>query len=180
MNDIPIEERVKHDPTNKSELLELIHRSRAALEETLRPLSESQLTRPGTGGGWAIKDHLAHLAVWELGVVELLGGRPRFQAMGVEQVVSQGKSFDEINDAIYQQHNRLPLPKVMDEFQAAHRQMLQALDLLEDEDLFKPYASFVPGGSENRQEPVIGWVIGNTYGHFDEHRGYINALLQGL
>ncbi len=178
MTDQQMVEQPTPDPTNKSELVKRIHRSRSTLEETIHPLSEAQLTRPGPDGGWSIKDHLAHLAIWELGVAELLRGHPRFQAMGVEQIVSQGKGFDEINDVIYKLHSGLPLSKVMDKFQSAHRQLLEALDLLEDEDLFKPYASFVPDGSETRLEPVIRWIIGNTYDHFDEHRGYIRVLIR--
>ena len=165
------------DPTNKTELLERIHQSRSALEETLDPLEEVTLTRPGPDGGWSIKDHLAHLAVWELGIAELLGGRPRFAAMQVEDAVSQGKGYDEINEVIHRLHAGLSLEQVLDEFQDAHRQLLQALDALSSEVLFRPYASYVPDGSSDRQEPVINWINGNTFGHFDEHHGYIRALL---
>lgn len=178
MNDTQAGDPPASDPTSKAELLERIHRSRMALEETLRPLSEAQLTRPGPHGGWAIKDHLVHLAVWERGIVEHLRGHPRFQAMGVEHVVTQAISYDEINEAIYRQHAGLSVPEVMAAFQSAHREMLKELDLLKDHDLFKPFASFVPGTNETRQEPVIGWIIGNTSSHFDEHRDYILALLR--
>jgi uncharacterized protein (TIGR03083 family) len=161
----------------KAELLERIRRSRLALEETIAPLSEAQLTRPGPEG-WAIRDHLAHLASWELGVAELLRGHPRFAAMGVEEAVSQGKSEDEINALIYRQHANMSLAEVLERFQSTHARLLAALEALEGEDLYKPYSSFVPGGQEGRQDPVIGWVIGNTYAHFDQHRGYIQALLE--
>jgi len=93
---------------SKGELLERIQESYAALGETLRPLSEDQLDRPGPSG-WAVKDHLAHLAVWELGIAELLQRRPRFAAMQVEEAFSQGQSQDEINDLIYQRNAVLSL-----------------------------------------------------------------------
>jgi len=164
-------------PRDKTELLERIHRSRTDLEEMLRSLSEAQLTAPGAEG-WSIKDHLAHLATWELGIAELLRRRPRFAAMRVEEAVSQGKSEEEVNDLIYQRHAGLALSQVMDEFQTAHRQMLETLEALDDGDLFKPYASFVPDGSDKRQDPVINWIISNTYAHFEEHKGYIRAQFQ--
>jgi uncharacterized protein (TIGR03083 family) len=163
---------------NKAELVERIDRSRSALEETLRPLSEEQLLTPGPSG-WSIKDHLAHLAVWEFGVAELLQHRSRFAAMQVEGAVSQGKTEDEVNDVIYQRHADLSLAQVRKQFDEAHRLLLQALNPLSDADLYRPYASFVPGG-DRRQDPVIYWIKGNTFEHFDEHQGYIRSLLEEI
>ena len=161
---------------SKGELLERIQESYAALGETLRPLSEDQLDRPGPSG-WAVKDHLAHLAVWELGIAELLQRRPRFAAMQVEEAFSQGQSQDEINDLIYQRNAVLSPAQAREFFQSAHRQMLQALASLNDDDLYKPYATYVPEGDPVRQDPVMGWIIGNTFGHFDEHNGWIREIL---
>ena len=166
-------------PQNKAELLEHIQHSRSALEGTLSSLSEAQLLQAGPSG-WSIKDHLAHLATWELGMVELLRHRPRFAAMQIEEAISQGKSEEEINDLIYKRHANLSLSEVMAEFQTAHQQLLQTLGQLDDEDLFRPYSHYLPEGSEGRQDPVIYWLIGNTYDHFDEHHGYIRALLKQI
>lgn len=164
-------------PRTKAELLERIQRSRSALEGTLSSLSEAQLLQSGPSG-WSIKDHLAHLATWELGIVELLRHRPRFAAMQIEEAISQGKGEQEINDLIYRRHAALSLSEVMNEFRTAHQQMLQTLESLDDEDLFKPYSHYLPEGSEPRLDPVINWVVGNTYEHFDEHHGYIRELLK--
>ncbi len=171
-----IDQGMSEERMSKGELLERIQQSYAALEETLRPLSEDQLDRPGTSG-WAVKDHLAHLAVWELGISELLQRRPRFAAMQVEGAVSQGRSQDEMNDLIYQRNASLSPAQAMEFFQSAHWQLLQALEPLSDDDLYKPYAAYVPEGDQERQDPVMGWIIGNTFAHFDEHKGYICELL---
>jgi hypothetical protein len=163
-------------PTNKSELMERIQTSRAELEAVLQPLSEAQLIKPGPSG-WSIKDHLAHLAIWELGIAELLRRRNRFAAMQVEEAVKEGKSEDEINAIIYRNHAHLLLAEVMDLFNQAHQKLVEALRDLSFEDLLKPYADYVPEGDE-RQDPVAYWIRGNTYGHFDEHHGYIQDLLK--
>jgi uncharacterized damage-inducible protein DinB len=167
----------KQSYPRKAEMLERIAHARAALEETLNSLNPEQFSQVGQGE-WSIKDHLAHLATWELGVAELLRRRPRFAAMQVEEAVSQGKSEDEINDLIYHQHVDLPQAEIMHKFRDAHLQLLAALDELDDEDLSKPYAAYVPDGSGNPQRPVVQWIIGNTYQHFDEHHGYILRILQ--
>jgi uncharacterized protein (TIGR03083 family) len=161
---------------SKAELLERMRTAYEDLGDTLRPLSNEQLSRPGPEG-WAVKDHLAHLAAWELGVAELLQRRSRFAAMLIEEAMEQGKDIDEINDLIYRQNTGLSPSEALEKFHAAHRQMLQALDVLSDEDLYRPYASYVPEGSQGPQDPVLRWIASNTFEHFEEHNGWIGELL---
>jgi len=160
------------DQIDKAELLERIHSSYAALLEILQPLSESQISRPAPSG-WAIKDHLAHLAAWELGIAALLQHHPRYAAMQVEEAMEQDKSTDELNDLIYQQNAGLSPAEAREKFEAAHGQMLQVLESLSDDDLFRPYADYLPEGGQGFQDPVLNWIVGNTYEHFDEHKAYI-------
>jgi hypothetical protein len=160
-------------PKNKAELLERIHRSRAALEKMISALAPEELETP-LPTGWAVKDHLAHLAAWELGIAELLRRRPRFNAMQVEEVGEGDHSEDEINDLIFQRHTGMTTSETMEYFHAAHRQMIEALDGLDDADLYRPYHEFLQDGEEGPENPVIHWIIGNTYEHFDLHRGYID------
>jgi len=165
-------------PRTKVDLLERIDRSYARLELFVRSLTSDQLTAPGPSG-WSIKDHLAHLAVWELGVVELLNRRNRYAAMQVEEAASQGKSEDEINDMIYRQNRGLTLSDVMDMFRRTHQEMVRTLETFEDADLVKPYASFLPEGSRGgSQNPVLNVITGNTYEHYDEHYGWIQTQVE--
>lgn len=161
---------------SKAELLERINRSYAALVEILQPLSESQISRPAPSG-WAIKDHLAHMAAWELGVATLLQHQPRFAAMQVEEAVEQGKNTDDLNELIYQQSAGLSPAEAREKFEAAHRQMLHVLAALSEEDLYRPYAAYLPAGSQGSQDPVINWIAGDTYEHFDEHKDYIREYI---
>jgi hypothetical protein len=161
----------------KSELLDRIHASRAALEQLINSLSEIQLTRRGPSG-WAVKDHLAHLAAWELGIAELLQHGDRFGAMQLDEATVEGKSEDEINDLIYHRHVEQSLAEVKSLFQTAHDEMLRAIAVLEDVDLQRPYTAFLPEGSNGPDRPVYKWIIGNTFGHFDEHYEYIQELVQ--
>jgi len=157
---------------SKAELLERIDASYAALAKTLQRLSDDQLSRPAPSG-WAIKDHLAHLAAWELGIAALLQHHPRYAAMQVEEAMEQDKSTDELNDLIYQQNAGLSPAEAREKFEAAHGQMLQVLESLSDDDLFRPYADYLPEGGQGFRDPVLNWIVGNTYEHFDEHKAYI-------
>ena len=164
------------DPIGKAELLERMNSSYAALVELIQPLSETQISRPAQSG-WAIKDHLAHLAAWEIGVAALLQHQPRFAAMQVEEAVAQGKNTDELNDLIYQQNAGLSPAEAREKFEAAHREMLQALAAMSDTDLYRPYADYLPAGSQGSQDPVMNWIAGDTYEHFDEHNTWIREII---
>jgi len=178
-NRLLLTEPADDTPITVAELLRRIERSRQALEQTVAPLSEAQLTARGPSG-WAVKDHLAHLATWELGIVELLHSRPRFEAMGVGEAVLNGKSEDEINDLIFRRRANRTAADVLAYFADVHERMLEVLRAMDDEDLMRPYASFLPEGATGSNLPVIGWIVGNTYAHYDEHRRYVEALVDSL
>ena len=166
-------------PKNKAELMKRIERSRLTLEKTVGSLTEEQLWERGKGD-WAIKDHLAHLAAWEMGIAELLRRRSRFAGMGVTGEAYREKSMDEVNDLIYRQHADLSALEALRKFHEAHKEMLAALEALSYEDLLKPYADYMSPNdppSSAPQDPVAYWIVGNTYGHFDEHNEYIREIL---
>jgi len=176
-NTLIVAEQKTDVPRTKDELLARIDRSRRELENMIQPLSEERLSRRGPFG-WSVKDHLAHLATWELGIVELLQKRPRFAAMGVEEAVTQGKTEDEINELIFRRRAHRTVSEVMADFEEVHARMLQLLRSMDEQAFFQPYATYLPAGTTGSQLPVIHWIAGNTYEHFDEHRGYIRALLE--
>lgn len=165
-------------PRDKAELLSRMRRSRALLEETIGRLSEAQLTAPGPTDGWSVKDHLAHLTAWEQGIVALLQQRPRYPAMGLDEAAMQGADEQRINAMLYARSKDRPLAEVLTTFRASSRQMIEAVERLTDADLFRTYAYFQPNEpGEDRGRPIIAWIIGNTYAHYDEHRAWIEELI---
>src|ERR1700730_13873039 len=157
----------------KDQLLERIERSWASLDELVAGLTEAQLATPGTEG-WSVKDHLAHLAAWNLSMVALFEGRDRDAALGISDGPGE---LDSANEVLHRRHRAL----VMDEVKALQlgsREMVrEALARLSDADLSRPYAYFQPNdpGPDGAQ-PVLGWITGNTDEHADEHAGYIRGL----
>ncbi|MBE7553805.1 MAG: ClbS/DfsB family four-helix bundle protein [Anaerolineales bacterium] len=164
-------------PQTKADLLARMAQGRAALEQALGRLSEAQLTKLGPSGGWAIKDHLAHLAAWERGIATLLQHRPRWAAMGLDEAAISDYDEEDVNALIYQQNKDRSLAEVLADFHEAHRQMLAALDGLSDAELFKPYAYYTGEEAGDNTRPIIGWIIGNTYEHYAEHQAWIEAML---
>jgi hypothetical protein len=163
-------------PATKSELLERINQGRKELTQVIKRLSEAELVTPDPQTGWTIKDHLAHLAAWEIGIATLLQHRPRWPAMGLDETAIAASETDDLNTIIYQLHQNRPLAEVMTYFQEAHDQMLTALAQLSYEDLLKPYAHYQLHVSDSdSSDPILDWIAGNTYEHYAEHKEWIEA-----
>jgi hypothetical protein len=168
-------------PSPRAELLQEMRLASEELEQLLRPLDERQLTAPGPGGDWSIKDHIAHLTAWELGIVELLNKRPRFRAMQIEDAVLEEATEDEINAILHSLSRERSLQEVMAEFKRVHQAMLDTLEGMQDEDLLRHYSDYQPeDAGDPRDAPVIGWITGNTSHHYREHAGWIRSLLKTL
>jgi uncharacterized damage-inducible protein DinB len=71
-------------PKTTAELLSRVDRAWEALEDTVRRLTPAQLTDLRDPAGWAVKDHLMHLAAWENAFLARLAGRPTHEALGLE------------------------------------------------------------------------------------------------
>ena len=165
-------------PTDKPELLERIQRTRAALEQTLSQLSDAQLVAPDAASGWSVKDHLAHLAGWEVSLTALLQRRPRHVAMELDEATYH-RGADAVNEVVYQRNKDRSLADVLATFRQAHQQVLAALGGLTDADLSKTYSHYQPDEpGEDSGEPILKWVAGNTYEHYAEHHAWLQALVE--
>ncbi len=165
-------------PQEKAELLERIERARASLDEVIDGLSDGQLSAPGPDGAWSVKDHLAHLAAWEQGIAALLQRRPRYGAMQLDEKTYLSTDADGLNAIIYQQNKGRSLGEVRAAFRQAQRELLAALGGLTDTDLSKTYSHYQPDEpGEDSGAPIVSWIAGNTYKHYDEHRAWITALV---
>ena len=160
-------------PRTKAELMARIQRDWAALEETIANLTEEQMSVPDAGG-WSIKDNLAHLAAWERYMLDAyLHGRPAHEAMGMDEVTYAAADEDGVNDIIYQRNRDRPVADVLADWRRSHRVVLDHLWSVPFDDLLKPLD---PNDPEKR--PALGWVIGNTYEHYQEHGEYIGRIVK--
>jgi len=84
---------------------------------------------------------------------------------------------DAVNAIIYQRNADRSLAKVRTDFAQGQRDLLDALAPLTDADLLKAYSHYQPDEpGEDGGEPIVNWIVGNTYGHYAEHRAWIEAL----
>jgi hypothetical protein len=160
----------------KAQLIERIETSWDELLEVLVALDDSEKKRVDPASGWAISDHLIHLAAWEQGIAYLLGRRSRYEGMGITAEQWRDLTMDEINDLVYERGRDCSTAEAMATLRMAHDDLLEALAALDDVDLERDYSVYDPQPADTGRE-IIGWIIGNTYEHYEEHLGYIRAAL---
>jgi hypothetical protein len=160
--------------TEKEKLNERIEASYSELMELIKSLGPDGLRVTGSDG-WAVKDHVIHLGAWELSLLGLLDGRDRVAAMGVPGVEPETES---INRAVWALHRNKTAEEALAFFAGTHSQLISALDKLGYDDLQLPYSHYQSEtkGVEGVDRPVIGWVAGNTYEHYEEHIPWIASL----
>ncbi len=152
------------EPTNKTELLQRIRTARAELERTLTGLGDAALSAPGPEG-WAVKDHLAHLAAWGRKVLSNMDGRQSAEALGVPEDVYQSGDWVAINEIVRAPDKDRPAAEIVAEYRRVHATLLQRIEALPEAELY------------GLDDTLRNNIAGNTYGHDEEHRPWIETVL---
>ena len=171
------------NPPTRAEIVRRMNERCGFVEALVVGHSEAQLTELRDAAGWSVKDHLAHLAPWAFGMADLLIKRPRWFAMGLtlEQWDANFET-DAMNELLYEADKDRSLGDVMTLFRAANSRLAWAVDQLEsDAGLFLPYRHFQPFESWASENPDPIWprIVGNSFGHIDEHLEWISEWLPG-
>jgi uncharacterized protein YndB with AHSA1/START domain len=162
-------------PRDTADLLERIQREWAALEHVLAGLSDEQM-EAHAADEWSIKDHLAHLTAWERFMLShYLQGRPAHEAMQVDEATWKTLDENGVNAILHERNKARPAAEVLADRRRFHEQVVAALEKMSFADLMRPLFADDP-----QARPLIGWVIGNTYEHYQEHRATIEALVAQL
>ncbi len=153
-----------------------IEKGWAELDGLIYALGPHGLTITGPDG-WAVKDHLVHIAAWERSLLALLDGTDRRTAMGVPEGPEE---TDALNAAVWSLHRTKTSEEAVRYYRDAHHALMLVLGSMTDADLQLSYNHYQPNDprSADDDRPVIGWVAGNTYDHYAEHIGWIDQLIR--
>lgn len=133
------------------------------------------LTRKTDRAGWSARDHLAHLDAWANSVLVMVrDGRPQWEGLGIDEDLFREDGYDHKNEVIRQRTVDVPLDEVWASLTATHKEIARVLEELDDEQLNRPCNDVVPGSGDF---PIAYKIAGNTFGHYDEHREYIERIL---
>jgi hypothetical protein len=160
-------------PKSTAELLSEIDHEWSALMYVVDQLTPEQLTTPDAGG-WSPKDNLAHLSEW----LKILIGyhmekHPAHEVIGVPQGVTEDWDMDVINKVLFERNRRRPTKEVLDELRRVHSEVVARVQAVPFDELLS-----VRNANDPEKQPLLNWVLGNTSGHFSEHRQTIEKILQ--
>lgn len=173
--------------TASNSVLEKIEEEWGRLNELVDSLGPQGLMLSGEDG-WAVKDHLIHVAAWEISLIALLQGADRARAMGAPDHLRiysgdplEEDQTDAINASIWSAHHDKSPEEALEFFRQTHARLTALLGKLSDEDMERAYNHYQPRNpkpSPGGDRPVIDWVSGNTYDHYAEHIGWIRHLIE--
>lgn len=115
--------------------------------------------------GWTIKDHLAHLTHWEQWLLRHhIVGEPPQDILKLDSVMMEDFDVDRANEIVLQQSRAHSLAKVLDNFHQTHAEVVATLRQMPFDKLLQPRYADDP-----EQRPLLNWVAGDTYEHYQEH-----------
>lgn len=155
--------------------IEPIEKGWADLVALVDRLGTAGLERKGSGR-WAVKDHLVHIAAWELSLLGLIDGEDRLTAMGVP---GASPDTDALNEAVWLAHREDTAEEALAFSRESHARLMRRLGTMTDSDLRRSYNHYQPNDPRDPGDdrPVIEWVAGNTYEHYAEHIRYIDQIV---
>lgn len=152
---------------DKITLLKTLTETRASWEALLARIDADLMQKPGAAGKWSVKDIIAHMTWGEREVApvlrtHILTGSPLWNL-----------SEDERNEITYQQNKDRTLQDIVNEEQQAYRDLLEAVQMLSDEDLDDPRRF------KNMPTEWKPWqlIAGNSFKHYEDHMPSIREWL---
>jgi hypothetical protein len=98
--------------------------------------------------------------------------RPSHEVLGVPEEVTKDWDMEVINPVLFERNRNRSTPDVLDELRRVYAELVAKLESMTFDDLLKPRHADDP-----EKRPVLLWVLGDTTGHFAEHRATIEKNL---
>lgn len=157
-----------------SEVVAQVERGWNDLVSLTAGMDEEGLSLHRAPDGWAVKDHLVHIAAWEHWLLALFERRDKLAAMGAGDAA---RDIDAVNDAVYQRHRDDSAEEALRYFRDSHERLMAVLRKQSDDDFEKPYKTFFDPGAESDEQPVLVAVAANTYDHYSDHVKWIREQI---
>ena len=159
-------------PGSKAELISAIKREWKLLMDVVAKLDEQKMTTPDEGG-WSPKDNLAHLSEWMNSMMGYhIDKRPAHEVMRLTEEQTRDWDMEVINPVLFERNKDRSIEDVLYELKQTYEKVLAKLDGMSFEELMAPRHAQDP-----EKRPLLLWVIGDTSGHFEEHREVLERML---
>jgi hypothetical protein len=98
--------------------------------------------------------------------------------MGLPREIWDAHELDGTNGYLARATEVKSLTIVRSESDATHGELVMLLNSMTQADLEMPYSHYQPDDLPYNGNPVGGWVHGNTWDHYNEHIGWLEAGLK--
>lgn len=159
------------DARTKTELLDTMRVGRERWDTVLTEVG-GRLSDPGVEGGWSVKEIVAHVAAWEEAAVLRLEAAARGETPAHPIYDNHAQSIDERNAQIDAQFRDLAAPEVLNRDRQLYARLVSAVQALPEDALTDPHRFAWSNG-----EPLLAFVAGDSYEHYQEHGDAIRAWL---
>jgi hypothetical protein len=160
-------------PKSTAELVDNIDQEWTALMHVVDRLTPEQMTT-ADAGGWSPKDNLAHLTEWmKILLGYHLDKRPSHEVVDVAPEVTKDWDMDVMNGILFERNRLRSSGDVLDELKQVYAGVVARLKATPFDELMEPRHANDP-----EKQPLLNWVLGNTTGHFAEHRLTIEKMLK--
>ncbi len=152
-------------PGDKQDLIQRIRNERDGLGSLLGNLSEDEMLIPTEENAWSVKDHVAHIVVWEKRLVEWLDV---VEKGDVPQQLPPGMTWDDLdrwNEQTFEENRERELKEVLADFNHFAEEVVQAVEAIPEDLLMRADSLAWRSGS-----PLWEMVAANTFWHYPEHR----------
>jgi hypothetical protein len=140
-------------PENKDALLDHFRGMHATLMQAIAGLSDEQMSETSLDG-WSVKDHLAHLALWD----DIRAAEVARISAGFDSAWRMSGDQDGVfNEIAHDIRVGLSVAQAKWELESAHQKLLEAL----------------AGATERGLDASLYGEAGLTSGHAGEHAGWI-------
>ncbi len=161
-------------PEDKQGLIQRIRDERNKLTALLGNISENEMLFPIEENGWSVKDHVAHIVVWEKRLVEWLDVVERGD---VPQQLPPGMTWDDLdrwNEQTFEENRERELKEVLADFDHIADEVVLAVEAIPENLLMR--ADSLAWRSSS---PLWEMVAANTFWHYPEHREAIKHWKEG-
>ena len=141
------------EQTDKAKILDEMRTKYAALEDTLAPLDETQMTMEGVNGEWSIKDVLAHITAWHHRLLVWLHAATRNEEPTLYGLVTD-EEIDRLNEQFYKEHKSRTLDDVLTGSRTTYLQIVDVVQAMNEEDLTDAHRN--TSNTKSLRRPAVG------------------------
>ncbi len=117
----------------RDDAINQLRAARKTLQDQLQGLTEAELEKPKAIGPWSIKDLLAHMAAWDEETLRIIQAFSFQAEPQYSYTISDRNDFAVWNQEQIEQRRSLTLAQVLSEFEAARRDLIQAVEGVTDQ-----------------------------------------------